>query len=80
LKKDVKSNMRGNNIRGDEKAITGWLEAIIESADDAIMSKTLDGILTSWNKAAEHIFGYTADEAVGSRSSCSYRRSCTTRR
>jgi len=57
--------MRGNNIRGDEKAITGWLEAIIESADDAIMSKTLDGILTSWNKAAEHIFGYTADEAVG---------------
>ncbi|HUR99711.1 MAG TPA: PAS domain S-box protein [Pyrinomonadaceae bacterium] len=55
------------NIRldGDEKAQTAWLEAIIESADDAIISKTLDGILTSWNKAAQHIFGYTADEAVG---------------
>src|SRR5678815_4636324 len=57
--------MQGSNIHDDERALTGWLEAIIESADDAIMSKTLDGILTSWNKAAEHIFGYTADEAVG---------------
>ena len=55
------------NIRlnGDEKALTAWLEAIIESADDAIISKTLDGILTSWNQAAQHIFGYTADEAIG---------------
>jgi PAS domain S-box-containing protein len=52
-------------LNGDEKALTAWLEAIIESADDAIISKTLDGILTSWNKAAQHIFGYTADEAIG---------------
>src|SRR5215203_227703 len=52
-------------LNGDEKALTGWLEAIIESADDAIISKTLDGILTSWNEAAQHIFGYTADEAIG---------------
>lgn len=62
---DTKSNMAGINLRNDEKALTGWLEAIIESADDAIISKTLDGILTSWNKAAEHIFGYTSEEAVG---------------
>jgi PAS domain S-box-containing protein len=62
---DTKSNMAGINLRDDEKALTGWLQAIIESADDAIISKTLDGILTSWNKAAEHIFGYTSEEAVG---------------
>ena len=42
-----------------------WLSALIESAEDAIISKTLDGIITSWNKGAQRIFGYTAEEAVG---------------
>jgi PAS domain S-box-containing protein len=50
-------------LRGD-KAI-GLLAAIVDSSDDAVVSKTLDGVITTWNAGAERLFGYSAKEAVG---------------
>ena len=42
-----------------------FLASTVENSDDAIVSKSLDGIITSWNKGAEHVFGYAAEEAIG---------------
>jgi PAS domain S-box-containing protein len=51
-------------LRDSEQRLR-WSASIVESSDDAIVSKNLDGVITSWNKGAERIFGHTAEQAVG---------------
>ncbi len=52
------------DLRESEQQLR-WLASIVQSSDDAIVSKNLDGIITSWNKGATQVFGYAAEEVVG---------------
>ena len=51
-------------LRENEERLR-WLASIVDLSDDAIVSKNLDGVVTSWNRGAERVFGYAAEEAIG---------------
>lgn len=63
--RDISERRRLEKKIADQLAAARFLAAIIESSSDAIVSKSLDGIIQSWNRGAESVFGYTAEQAVG---------------
>jgi protein-histidine pros-kinase len=54
-------------VHEGEQARASALASLVRSADDAIVGKTVDGLITSWNAGAERLYGYTAQEIIGSR-------------
>jgi PAS domain S-box-containing protein len=61
----IQCTLRDVTERREESNAHLYLASIVSSSEDAILSKDLDGIITSWNAAAEHMFGYRAEEIVG---------------
>jgi PAS domain S-box-containing protein len=65
LEREVSEHRLTEAARDHHAAREHLFSAVVESSNDAIVTKSLDGIITGWNSAAERLFGYSADEAVG---------------
>jgi PAS domain S-box-containing protein len=63
--RDITEQRKIESILRESELQSRFLASIVESSDDIIVSKNLDGIITSWNRSAERIFGYSASEAIG---------------
>ena len=62
---EERGGLNGNPAEDADAHAKARLAAIVESCDDAIVGKTLDGIVTAWNHGAERLYGYSATEAIG---------------
>ena len=63
--RDITERKKAEDALRQSEVKNRWLAAIVESSDDAIIGKTLDGVITSWNAGAEKIYGYPAREVIG---------------
>ncbi|WP_245334179.1 PAS domain-containing protein, partial [Bradyrhizobium guangdongense] len=65
LEREIREHRRTEAARSHHAARERLFSAAVESSDDAIVMQTLDAVVTGWNPAAERLYGYSADEAIG---------------
>jgi PAS domain S-box-containing protein len=65
VNRDVTERKQIQRALNENEERLRWVASIVDFSDDAIISKNLDGVITSWNTGAERVFGYTAEEAIG---------------